>query len=404
MREPQGVEMAANVAPGVRAEQAEEPGRAPGQARSRAVIERVRGVGRWRLLVSEAHSLVSIRCMIDVLIGIVDASDHTVPAVAGIAEWAAIGSRTRSTRPSWSRVSAAIQPDIRTIGMPGPGMGGAAGQVEPGDVGAAVGRLERPGESPVTGQAVDGAVEHAVAVVDVLRGQPALDLIRLLDVVEPRGGLELLEDRLAVAGIEGLPVVMGPQVGRVHQDVEGLAAGRGDLRLGGGRGTDVAGRVGRRLALAVDDVELLVRIAREDEVVMEQVVVTAVEAQVEDHARAGRLVAAGASRTGRPPACRPAARDGSARSRSWRRRPPAAPGVPSSSSNSGDRAVGPGEDRLDAALGNGARRRARRPAGPGPRRRRGCRRADTRRPRPSACGRCRRARPATGRARSRRTG
>ena len=128
--------------------------------------------------------------------------------------------------------------------------------------------------------------------------QPALDLDPLFDVVQPGRRLELVEDRLAIARVDGLPVVVGPQVGRVDQDVEGLAAGRGDLGLGGGRGADVAGRVGRRLALAVDEVELLVRVAREDEVVMQEMLVAAVEAQVEDDARAGRLVAGGVSRTG----------------------------------------------------------------------------------------------------------
>ena len=95
------------------------------------------------------------------------------------------------------------------------------------------------------------------------------------------------------------------------------------LGLGRGRCADVAGRVGRRLAPAVDRVEFLVRVAREDEVVVQQVVVAAVEPQVEHHARTGRLVAPpplelAARRDGRG-----AARDGSARRRSWRRRPPA---------------------------------------------------------------------------------
>src|SRR3954447_688019 len=79
-------------------------------------------------------------------------------------------------------------------GHAGSGMGGAAGEVEAGDVGAAVGRLEGAVQPAVAGQAVDGAVEDAVAAVDVVGGEPAFELDPALEVGEPGGPFELLED------------------------------------------------------------------------------------------------------------------------------------------------------------------------------------------------------------------
>ena len=59
--------------------------------------------------------------------------------------------------------------------MPGPGMGGAAGEIEAGHVAATIAGLERADEAAVAREAVDRAVQHAVAVVDVLRRQVMLD-------------------------------------------------------------------------------------------------------------------------------------------------------------------------------------------------------------------------------------
>src|SRR5208337_4690608 len=74
--------------------------------------------------------------------------------------------------------------------------------------------------------------------------------------------------------------------------VEGLAAGRCDIGLGVGRGTDITRRVRGWFSLAVDDVELFLGITREDEIMMQKLVITAVKAQIKDDARASRLVAA----------------------------------------------------------------------------------------------------------------
>ena len=54
----------------------------------------------------------------------------------------------------------------------------------------------------------------------------------------------------------------------MHQHVERLAARRRHARLGAGGRGEVAGRVGRGLALAVDPVELFLRVAGEDEIVV----------------------------------------------------------------------------------------------------------------------------------------
>src|SRR3712207_7763046 len=50
----------------------------------------------------------------------------------------------------------------------------------------------------VAGEAVDGAVQHLVALMDVDRRQRALGDDALLDVLHPRGALQLVEDGLPV--------------------------------------------------------------------------------------------------------------------------------------------------------------------------------------------------------------
>ena len=65
-------------------------------------------------------------------------------------------------------------------------MGRAAGEVEAAHLPAAVAGLEGAHELAVARQAVDRAVEHLVAVVDVLRREVALDDDALLDVAPCR--------------------------------------------------------------------------------------------------------------------------------------------------------------------------------------------------------------------------
>ena len=129
-----------------------------------------------------------------------------------------------------------------------PGVRGAAGQVQPADLAAAVPGLEGAENPAVARQPVDGAVEHAVAVVDVLRRQGPLEHDPALEVGQARGARELVEDHPSVAGQHRVPVVVRPQVGRVDEDVERFAAGRRHTGLGAGRGGEIAGRVRGGLA------------------------------------------------------------------------------------------------------------------------------------------------------------
>ena len=128
--------------------------------------------------------------------------------------------------------------------------------------------------------------------MDVLRGEGGLEDDAVFDVGEAGGALELVEDDLAVGGEHLRPVVVRAEVGGVDEDVEGFAAGGCAGGIGRGGGGEVAGGVGRGLAEVVDGVELLVGVAGEDEVVVGEVVVALVEAEVEDDAGAGGLVGA----------------------------------------------------------------------------------------------------------------
>ena len=110
---------------------------------------------------------------------------------------------------------------------------------------------------------------------------------------------------------------MRAEVRRVDQHIEGFAAGRRDAGLSPSRGADVAGWIGSRLAPPVDRLELLLRVAGEDEVVVQQMVVTPVQPEVEHDAGTGRFVAAAALEARWPPRRR-AAPGASARHRHWR--------------------------------------------------------------------------------------
>ena len=126
--------------------------------------------------------------------------------------------------------------------------------------------------------------------MDVLRRERALEDDARLDVGHLAGALELFQDHAAIRGQHLFPIVMRAQIRRVDEHVERFAAGGRGAGLGAGRRGEVAGRVGRGLALLVDEIELLVRIAAEDEVVMREVLVALVQAEVEHDAGAGGLV------------------------------------------------------------------------------------------------------------------
>jgi hypothetical protein len=70
----------------------------------------------------------------------------------------------------------------------------------------------------------------------------------------------------------------------VNQNVEGFTTRRGDFGFTTGWSADVACGVWCGLPLAIDPVELLMGIVREDEVVMKELIVPTVEAEIEDNA------------------------------------------------------------------------------------------------------------------------
>ena len=144
---------------------------------------------------------------------------------------ATVRARASARRSSWSSASAAIQPDISTIGMPGPGCAAPPARYRPVTSGRAVRRLERPEPLAVARQAVDRAVQHAVAVVDVLRRQRRLeDDAALRCPASARSSSACSRITRRYSGSICRPVVVRPQVRRVDQDVQRLAARRGGRR------------------------------------------------------------------------------------------------------------------------------------------------------------------------------
>ena len=78
-------------------------------------------------------------------------------------------------------------------------------------------------------------------------------------------------------------------VRNMRQDLQAIAAGRRDGRVGPGCGHQVDRRIRRQLALAEDGVEVLALVLGEEEVVVRELRILAVEAKLEHEAGAGRL-------------------------------------------------------------------------------------------------------------------
>ena len=95
-----------------------------------------------------------------------------------------------------------------------------------------------------------------------------------------------------------LPVMMRPEVGGVDEDVKCFASLGGRGWVGLRRRGEIAGWVGGRFAKVVDGVELVVGVAREDKVVVGELLVAAIEAEVEHDSGASRLVGAEAVEVG----------------------------------------------------------------------------------------------------------
>jgi hypothetical protein len=147
-------------------------------------------------------------------------------------------------------------------------MGRTAGKVEAAHVGAAIVWLESTEKASMAGKAVDRAVKHMVAAVDIVRSQRMLNYDPRFDIFQSGGTFEFFQNDSSIVGQHAWPVMVWPQIRRVHQHVQSFPAARGDIGVCARRRTEITGWIGRRLALAIDGIEFLVGIAREDEVVM----------------------------------------------------------------------------------------------------------------------------------------
>ena len=167
-------------------------------------------------------------------------------------------------------------------------MRAGAGEVQVRDVFAAI---VRPHPGALHERRFDGEGAAQVAaqfVAEVQRVDPVLRH----DVLSQVGQVPLLEvthDRVAVGLRGGLPVGGTPKVRHRRQDVERIASGRRERRIGGGRSVEVQREVLRK-HLALEDILEEAAVARaEQDLVMRDVVVGPVGAEV-DHEERHRIV------------------------------------------------------------------------------------------------------------------
>src|SRR5690606_28775091 len=146
-------------------------------------------------------------------------------------------------------------------------------QVKPLDLAAAITRLEGAEEAPVAGQSVNGALQNAIPLMNVLRRECRFKEDSLLDVLHSGTSLKFLDNRVPVGGQELVPVVMRSEVRRVYEHIQGFSTGGRHSRVSPCWSRHVAGRIGCGFAFLIDGVEFLLGVARKDEVVMKQVLV-----------------------------------------------------------------------------------------------------------------------------------
>ncbi len=172
----------------------------------------------------------------------------------------------------------------------GAGMRRAAGEIEAAQIGAAVAGFESAEKFSVAGESVDRAIEHVVALVNVLRREGALENNARFDVWHLAGSLELFQNDAPILGQHFFPIVMRAQIGRVDEHVERFTARGRRAGFGASGGCEIARRIRRGLALLVNPIELLVRIAAENEIVVGKVIVTLVQPEVEHDPGTGGLI------------------------------------------------------------------------------------------------------------------
>ncbi len=120
--------------------------------------------------------------------------------------------------------------------------------------------------------------------MDILRCQHALYTNAAFQIVQPGSAGQFIQDHAPVSRQHLRPVMVRPQIGSVHKNVQRLTAFRRHPRFGACGGSQVARGVGRRLAAAIDKVEFLFRVLRKHEIMVRQMVVSPVQPQVQHHA------------------------------------------------------------------------------------------------------------------------
>ena len=75
-----------------------------------------------------------------------------------------------------------------------------------------------------------------------------------------------------------------PEVGSVDQYIEGFATWGRDFRFRDSRSADIGGGVGCWFSAAVNRLKLFVRIGRKNKIVVDELLVPLVEAEVENNA------------------------------------------------------------------------------------------------------------------------
>ena len=79
-------------------------------------------------------------------------------------------------------------------------MRGASGEIHARKFAAAVGGLECALPQTMARNSVDRAIQYAIAVMDVLRGQRGFEDDAVFDIGQSRGALQLVENDLPIAG------------------------------------------------------------------------------------------------------------------------------------------------------------------------------------------------------------
>ena len=87
--------------------------------------------------------------------------------------------------------------------------------------------------------------------------------------------------------------MMRAQIGRVYQHIKRFPTFRRDRRISARWRGQICCGIGCRFALAVDGIKFFFRIAGEDEIMMRQMFVTAIETQIEHNTGTGRFILLG---------------------------------------------------------------------------------------------------------------